>query len=258
MKTVILAGGLGTRLAEETEIKPKPMVEIGEKPILWHIMKTFSNNGFKEFIILLGYKGYLIKEFFFNYFLHNNDVTIDLENNEVAYLGTHSEPWKVTLIDTGLKTMTGSRIKYVERLLKNETFLLTYGDGLANINMKEQIDFHKSHQGIVTMTSVQPDGRFGAFESNSDNLVSKFVEKPAGDGSWVNGGYFVCDPDVFQYIENGNNIVFEDKPLKQLASNNKLFTYKHHGFWKCMDTLRDKKELDELARSNQIPWLSSK
>ncbi len=254
MKVVILAGGLGTRLSEETEIKPKPMVEIGNKPIIWHVMKTYSRNGFNEFIILLGYKGYLIKEFFFNYFLHNNDVKINLKNNQISYLGSESESWQVTLIDTGLKSMTGSRIKKAEKYVKNERFFLTYGDGVANLNMKKQLEFHSSHKGLITMTSVQPDGRFGAFDQDSSGRVRKFIEKPAGDGSWINGGYFICNPEVFDYIPEGPEIVFEKDPLGKLAKEGKLFSFKHTGFWKCMDTLRDKKELDNLARQKNIPW----
>ena len=256
MKVVILAGGLGTRLAEETDIKPKPMVEIGGKPIIWHVMKTYSRYGYNDFIILLGYKGYVVKEFFFNYFLHNNDVSIDLKNNKISYLGTDSEPWKVSLIDTGLNTMTGSRLKKAQKFLNDDKFFLTYGDGISNINIEKQLEFHSSHSGIVTMTSVQPDGRFGAFESNIDGRVEKFIEKPAGDGSWVNGGYFICDPALFKYIPEGLDVVFEQEPLGNLAIERKLFTYQHKGFWKCMDTLRDKRELDYLARKENIPWLS--
>ena len=256
MKVVLLAGGLGTRLSEETSTRPKPMVEIGGKPILWHVMKTYSKHGFDDFVILLGYKGYLIKEFFFNYFLHNNDVSIDLQNNKISYLGTKSEPWKVTLVDSGINTMTGSRIMKAKKFLKHERFFLTYGDGVSNLNMKEQLKFHIFNGGLVTMTSVQPDGRFGAFESDSEFKVKKFVEKPAGDGSWINGGYFICEPDIFNYIDEGENVTLEKEPLANLAKDGKLFTYKHSGFWKCMDTLRDKRELDLLAKEKTIPWLN--
>ena len=254
MKVLILAGGLGTRLSEETIIKPKPMVEIGGKPILWHVMKTYAKNGFCEFIILLGYKGYLIKEFFFNYFLHNNDVKIDLKNNNISYLGNDSEPWEVTLLDTGLNTMTGSRIKKAKHYLENDKFFLTYGDGVSNLKMKEQLLFHDSHDGIVTMTAVQPHGRFGVFDQEPSGKVNRFTEKPAGDGSWINGGYFICEPDIFKYIPEGHEVVFENEPLSVLAKEGKLFSYKHHGFWKCMDTLRDKNELDNLAKKDKIPW----
>ena len=256
MKVAILAGGLGTRLAEETEIKPKPMVEIGGKPILWHVMKTYSKYGFDDFVILLGYKGYLIKEFFFNYFLHNNDVSIDLQNNKISYLGTKSEPWKVTLVDSGINTMTGSRIRKAKKFLQNERFFLTYGDGVSNLNMNDQLKFHITNGGVVTMTSVQPDGRFGAFEADNDFKVKKFVEKPAGDGSWINGGYFICEPDIFNYLDDGENVILEKEPLANLANDGKLFTFKHSGFWKCMDTLRDKRELDSLAKEKIIPWLN--
>tara|TARA_B100000212_G_C27383053_1_gene537991 strand:- start:2232 stop:3002 length:771 start_codon:yes stop_codon:yes gene_type:complete len=255
MKVLILAGGLGTRLSEETIIKPKPMVEIGGKPILWHVMKTYSKNGFNEFIILLGYKGYLIKEFFFNYFLHNNDVKIDLKNNKISYLGNDSEPWEVTLLDTGLNTMTGSRIKRAKKYLENDKFFLTYGDGVSNLNMKEQLLFHSSHDGIVTMTAVQPHGRFGVFDQEPSGKVNRFTEKPDGDGSWINGGYFICEPDIFKYIHEGPEVVFENEPLSNLAKEGKLYSYKHYGFWKCMDTLRDKNELDNLAKRDEIPWL---
>jgi len=255
MKVLILAGGLGTRLSEETIIKPKPMVEVGGKPILWHVMKTYSKNGFNEFIVLLGYKGYLIKEFFFNYFLHNNDVKIDLKNNKISYLGNDSEPWEVTLLDTGLNTMTGSRIKKAKEYLENQKFFLTYGDGVSNLNMKEQLLFHSSHDGIVTMTAVQPHGRFGVFDQDPSGKVNRFIEKPAGDGSWINGGYFICEPDIFKYIPEGQEVVFENEPLSNLAKEGKLYSYKHHGFWKCMDTLRDKIQLNTMLKKNKAPWL---
>ena len=255
MKVLILAGGFGTRLNDETDLRPKPMVEIGGRPILWHIMKIYSKYGYNDFVLLLGYKGYLIKEFFFNYFLHNNDVKIDLKNNKISYLGNDSEPWDVTLLDTGLNTMTGSRIKKAKKYLENEKFFLTYGDGVANLNMKEQLLFHDSHDGIITMTAVQPHGRFGVFDQEPSGKVNRFTEKPAGDGSWINGGYFICEPDIFKYIPQGEEVVFENEPLSNLAKEGKLYSYKHHGFWKCMDTLRDKNELDNLAKKDKIPWL---
>ena len=253
MKVVILAGGYGTRLSEETEIKPKPMVEIGSKPILWHIMKIYSTYGFNDFIILLGYKGYVIKEYFANYFLHQSDVTINLGSGEIEVHNNHSEPWRVTLIDTGIDTMTGGRIKRAKKYIGNEPFLLTYGDGVGNINIKKLIEFHKKHKRILTITSVQPDGRFGALDIGDDNEVLEFKEKPKGDGGWINAGFFVCESGVFDYIK-GDETIFEDEPLKKLAKDGQLYTYKHTGFWKPMDTLRDKRELNRLWKSNKAPW----
>jgi glucose-1-phosphate cytidylyltransferase len=253
MKVVILAGGYGTRLSEETEIKPKPMVEIGSKPILWHIMKIYSTYGFNDFIILLGYKGYVIKEYFANYFLHQSDVTINLGSGEIEVHNNHSEPWRVTLIDTGIDTMTGGRIKRAKKYIGDEPFLLTYGDGVGNINIKKLIEFHKKHKRILTITSVQPDGRFGALDIGDDNEVLEFKEKPKGDGGWINAGFFVCESGVFDYIK-GDETIFEDEPLKKLAKDGQLYTYKHMGFWKPMDTLRDKRELNRLWNSNKAPW----
>jgi glucose-1-phosphate cytidylyltransferase len=253
MKVVILAGGYGTRLSEETEIKPKPMVEIGSKPILWHIMKIYSTYGFNDFIILLGYKGYVIKEYFANYFLHQSDVTINLGSGEIEVHNNHSEPWRVTLIDTGIDTMTGGRIKRAKKYIGDEPFLLTYGDGVGNINIKKLIEFHKKHKRILTITSVQPDGRFGALDIGDDNEVLEFKEKPKGDGGWINAGFFVCESGVFDYIK-GDETIFEDEPLKKLAKDGQLYTYKHTGFWKPMDTLRDKRELNRLWNSNKAPW----
>jgi glucose-1-phosphate cytidylyltransferase len=254
MKVVLLAGGFGTRLSEETDIKPKPMIEIGGKPILWHIMKTYSEYGYSEFLILLGYKGYLIKEYFANYFLHQSDVTIDLEFNKMEILNNSSEPWKITLIDTGQKNMTGSRIKQAKKFIGNERFMLTYGDGVANINVKNLIKFHESHGKLITMTSAQPDARFGALEINQNNQVTKFKEKPKGDGSWINAGYFVCEPEVFEYISDEDEIVFEQEPLKNLANDGQLFTYKHSDFWMPMDTLRDKIKLNQMWQAGSAPW----
>jgi len=253
MKVVILAGGYGTRLSEETEIKPKPMVEIGSKPILWHIMKIYSAYGFNDFIILLGYKGYVIKEYFANYFLHQSDVTINLGSGEIEVHNNHSEPWRVTLIDTGIDTMTGGRIKRAKKYIGDEPFLLTYGDGVGNINIKRLINFHKKHKKILTITSVQPDGRFGALDIGENNKVLEFKEKPKGDGGWINAGFFVCESGVFDYIK-GDETIFEDEPLKKLAKDGQLYTYKHTGFWKPMDTLRDKRELNRLWNSNKAPW----
>ena len=253
MKVVILAGGFGTRLSEETDVKPKPMVEIAGKPILWHIMKTYSSYGFNDFIILLGYKGYTIKEFFANYFLHQSDVTIDLSNNSMDVHQNQSEPWKVTLLDTGIDTMTGGRIKQAKKYIGNEDFLLTYGDGLSNVDILALVDFHKEHMKAITMTAVQPDGRYGAIDIKEDNLISSFDEKPKGDGSWINGGFFVCQPSVLDYID-GNETIFEKEPLSKLASDGQLMAFKHDGFWQSMDTLRDKKVLCRLWDDKNAPW----
>jgi glucose-1-phosphate cytidylyltransferase len=254
MKILILAGGFGTRLSEETDIRPKPMVEIGGKPILWHIMKIYSSYGFNDFIILLGYKGYYIKEYFANYFLHQSDVTIDLKTNSMTVQNNYSEPWKVTLIDTGLNTMTGGRIKRAKEYVGNERFMLTYGDGVGDINIKKLLEFHDSHSGLITVTSVQPEGRFGALNIDDNGKVKSFEEKPKGDGNWINAGFFVCEPEVFDYIENDTDCIFEQKPLKNLAKDEKMYTYKHTGFWKPMDTLRDKRELEKLWNSKKAPW----
>lgn len=254
MKVLLLAGGLGTRLSEETDIRPKPMVEIGGKPILWHIMKTYSQYGFNEFVILLGYKGYYIKEYFANYFLHQSDVTIDMSSGQMEIHNNSSEPWKVTLLDTGLDSMTGGRIKKAQNFVGNEPFMLTYGDGVANINIKELVKFHKSHGKAMTMTSAQPEGRFGALDIDENNKVNEFKEKPKGDGSWINAGYFVCEPKVFDYISDGDGTVFEQAPLMNLAKDDEVYTYKLHDFWMPMDTLRDKIKLNELWDKNKAPW----
>ena len=254
MKVVLLAGGFGTRLSEETDLRPKPMVEIGGKPILWHIMKTYSEYGFNEFVILLGYKGYFIKEYFSNYFLHQSDVTIDLMSNKIEVHNNSSEPWKVTLLDTGLYSMTGGRIKRAQEFIGDEPFMLTYGDGVANIDIKKLVEFHKTHGKSMTMTSAQPDGRFGALNIGKDNQVKEFKEKPKGDGSWINAGYFVCEPKVFDYITQGDSTVFEQAPLQDLAKDGEVYTYKHDDFWIPMDTLRDKHKLEELWMNDQAPW----
>ncbi len=254
MKAVILAGGFGSRLSEETTLKPKPMVEIGGRPILWHIMKIYSSYGINEFVILLGYKGYYIKEYFANYFLHQSDVTIDIKNNNIELINNESEHWKVTLLDTGYNTMTGGRIKRAEKYLGKKPFLLTYGDGVADINIKELIKFHKSHGKKLTITSAQPDGRFGGLNINNENRVIEFKEKPKGDGSWINAGFFVCEPEIFNYINDGDSTVFEQEPLKTMARNGEIFTYKHNSFWMPMDTIRDKKVLNELWEKNKAKW----
>ncbi len=253
MKVVILAGGFGTRLSEETELKPKPMVEIGGKPMLWHIMKIYSHYGFNDFIICLGYKGYMIKEYFANYFLHQSDVTIDIKNNKVKVHHSKAEPWRITLIDTGLNTMTGGRIKRIEKYI-NSTFMLTYGDGVSDINIKELIKYHKKNKKYATITAVQPSGRFGAVSIKEDGVVESFFEKPKGDNAWINGGFFVLEPDVFNYIKNGDNEIWEKAPLEELAKDGQLVAYKHSGFWKCMDTLRDKIELENLWKTGRAPW----
>lgn len=253
MKTVILAGGYGTRLSEETIVKPKPMVEIGGRPIIWHIMTHYSKFGFNDFIILLGYKGYIIKEYFVNYFLHNSDFIVDLENNNVEILNKQNLKWKVTLVDTGLNTMTGGRVKKAQKFIDEDTFMLTYGDGLIDLDINDLINFHKSHGKAMTMTTSQPDGRFGAVKLNG-NQVTQFIEKPRGDNSWINAGYFVCNKKVFNFIKDDENEVLEKSPLESLANQNELFTYKHNGFWMPMDTLRDKLKLEDMWEKNEAPW----
>ena len=254
MKVLILAGGFGTRLSEETVARPKPMTEIGDKPILWHIMKMYSAQGYNDFVILLGYKGYMIKEYFANYFLHQSDVTIDLASNSMSIINNSAEPWKVTLLETGLKTMTGGRIKRAAGVINNERFMLTYGDGVANIDIEKQLAFHKQHGKAITMTGVMPEGRFGALNIGEDDIVHSFKEKPQGDGSWINGGFFICEPKVLDYINGSADTVFEQEPLQNLALGGELHVYRHHGFWKCMDTLRDKNQLNELWEKNQAEW----
>jgi glucose-1-phosphate cytidylyltransferase len=253
MKVAILAGGYGTRLSEETDVRPKPMVEIGGKPILWHIMKQYSHYGHNDFVILLGYKGYYIKEYFANYFLHQSDVTIDLQNNKMEIHTNSSEPWKVTLVDTGLETMTGGRIKRAQRFLDKETFLLTYGDGVSDVDLDKLIEFHKKNQKIMTLTSVQPEGRFGALELDGD-LIKRFAEKPKGDGAWINGGFFVCEPKIFEFITEGDATILERSPLEKLSKESQLVAFKHGKFWQPMDTLRDKIHLENLWSSGKAPW----
>jgi glucose-1-phosphate cytidylyltransferase len=254
MKVVILAGGLGTRLSEETDIRPKPMVEIGGMPILWHIMKIYSYSGFNEFVLLLGYKGYYVKEYFANYFLHQSDVTIELKNGKMEVLNNSSEPWKITLLDTGMDTMTGGRIKRAQKFIGDNRFMLTYGDGVTDANIKDILKFHNSHGKALTMTSVQPDGKFGSLNISEENKVTSFQEKPKGDGGWINAGFFVCEPKVFNYIKDGDSTVFEQSPLQNLAQDNEIYTYRHNGFWKPMDTLKDKNDLNLLWNNNNAPW----
>jgi len=255
LKVVLLAGGFGTRISEESTLKPKPMIEIGGKPILWHIMKQYSHHGYNEFVILLGYKSYMIKEYFANYFLHQSDVTIDLKNNDMEIHNNSSEPWKVTLVDTGLNSMTGGRIKRSQKYIGDEPFMLTYGDGVSNINIKDLVEFHKTHQGALTMTSVQPEGRFGALDIQDNGQVSSFIEKPKGDGHWINAGFFVCEPKIFDYITEGDATVFEQAPLVNMAKDAEINAYKHTGFWKPMDTLRDKMALNKMYDDGKAPWV---
>ncbi|MFZ5951015.1 MAG: glucose-1-phosphate cytidylyltransferase [Candidatus Rifleibacteriota bacterium] len=252
MKAVILAGGLGTRLSEETVIKPKPMVEIGGRPILWHIMKIYSAYGIDDFIICLGYKGYIIKEYFANYFLHNSDVTFDLKNNQMKVHANKAEAWTVTLVDTGDESMTGGRLKRVKKFLDDETFCFTYGDGVADVNIKDQLEFHKKHGKKATMTVVQPPGRFGAVLLDQTRVAS-FSEKPKGDNTWINGGFFILEPSVIDLIKNDDSI-WERYPLERLAEQDQLQAYCHDGFWRPMDTLRDKTYLENLWAENKAPW----
>ena len=253
MKAVILAGGLGTRISEETIIKPKPMIEIGGKPILWHIMKIYSFHGINDFIICCGYKGYVIKEYFANYFLHQSDITFDMSKNEIEIHQERVEPWKVTLIDTGEQTMTGGRIKRIKEYLDDgEDFCLTYGDGLANIDITKLIAFHKNHGKVATLSAIYPPGRFGALDI-IENQVTSFFEKPRGDGALINGGFFVLNLKTFDYIQ-GDNTIWEKEPLNMLASDGELMSFKHEDFWHPMDTLRDKHYLEELWKSEKAPW----
>ena len=254
MKAVILAGGFGTRISEESNLKPKPMIEIGGKPILWHIMKIFTNYGVTDFIICLGYKSYVIKEYFQNYSLHTSDVTLNFKNQTQTIHSLSTEPWTVTLVDTGIDTMTGGRLKRVEKYLENETFYLTYGDGVSDLDLQELLKYHKKNNRFATVTAIQPPGRFGSLAINGPR-VSSFEEKPAGDGNWINGGFFVLEPEIFEYI-NGDDTVWEQEPLKNLANEGRLTAYKHRGFWSAMDTLRDKNYLDKLYYEGKAPWVT--
>jgi glucose-1-phosphate cytidylyltransferase len=254
MKVVILAGGFGTRIGEESHLKPKPMIEIGERPILWHIMKIYSHYGFNDFIVCLGYKGYCIKEYFAHYFLHESDITFDFRTGNERIIHQHTaEPWKVTLVNTGQETMTGGRVKRIQPYVGNEPFMLTYGDGVANVDIHALVGFHQSHNKLATVTSIQPTGRFGALDLSEANQVYGFQEKPKGDGSWINGGFFIMEPKVFDYIDDDKTIL-EKEPLERLAKEGELLAFKHSGFWQPMDTLRDRNQLEELWKSGNAPW----
>jgi len=255
MKVVILAGGLGTRLMEETEARPKPMVEIGGKPILWHIMKIYEAYGYNDFVLCLGYKAQSIKEYFLNYYLYNSDVSIDVSQNKVDVHFSNSESFKVTLVDTGLKTNTAGRIKKIQKYVDGETFMLTYGDGVSDVNIKELVSFHQGHNKLATLTSIQTPGRFGNIEMDEHGGVKHFVEKPQGDGMWINGGFFVLEPGIFKYLDGDmDDIQWENKPLKEIANDGQLAAYKHTGFWKPMDALRDRIELEQLWSDGEAKW----
>lgn len=254
IKVVILAGGFGTRVSEESHLKPKPMIKIGDKPMLWHIMKIYSHYGFNDFIICLGYKGYMIKEYFANYFLYQHDITIDVSSKNIEVHSKTSENWKVSLIDTGLNSLTGTRIKRIQKHIGNNTFMLTYGDGVADIDINALLKFHRSHGKLATVTSIQPEGKFGALDIDGNGIVRSFVEKPRGDSSWINGGFFVLEPDIFDYIKAEENVAWEKEPLESLAKAGQLVTYRHTGFWGCMDTLRDSKHLNILWETGKAPW----
>ncbi len=255
MKVVLFAGGLGTRISEETGTRPKPMVEIGGKPILWHIMKIYSQYGFNEFVICLGYKGYVIKEYFMNYFLHSSDITIEVGNNKVEVHGSNTEAFKVTLVDTGLNTKTAGRLKQVQKYVGNEDFMLTYGDGVSDVNIKELLEFHKKSNKIATVTAVQMEARFGGMDLGDDGEVVSFREKAKDESKWINGGFFVLKPEVFKYLEGDmNDMMWEDEPLEKLTNDHQLAAYRHKGFWKPMDALRDKIELESLWQNNKAKW----
>ena len=255
MKVVIFAGGLGTRISEETDIRPKPMVEIGGKPILWHIMKIYSSYGFNEFIICIGYKGYVIKEYFMNYFLHNADFTVDLENNHIEFHKSNSEKFKITLVETGLETKTAGRLKAVQKYIGDEDFMLTYGDGVCDINIADLLAFHKAHNKIATVTAIQLEARFGGLEINAAGVVDSFKEKAKDESKWINAGYFVLKAEVFKYLEKDmTNIMWEDEPLEALTNDQQLQAYQYKGFWMCMDALRDKIELENLWQTGQAKW----
>lgn len=254
MKVVILAGGLGTRISEESHLKPKPMIEVGDAPILWHIMKYYSSYGFNEFIICCGYKGYVIKEYFADYYLHRSDITFDFsDNNKMIVHNNVAEPWKVTVIDTGLNTMTGGRLKRIQKYVGNETCMMTYGDGVSDVNLDALLKFHREHGKAATLTAIQPGGRFGVLDIDDSQTVRQFSEKAREDGGWINAGFMVLEPEAFSYIE-GDQTYFEKEPLENMAKDGNLAAYRHEGFWKCMDTMRDKGMLDELWNKGNAPW----
>jgi glucose-1-phosphate cytidylyltransferase len=254
MKVAILAGGYGTRLSEETDLKPKPMVEIGGRPILWHIMKHYYSYGFDDFVILSGYKSFMIKEYFVNYSLHRSDVVVNAAENKVEFSNNQSEKWRVTILDTGLDTMTGGRIKRAQKFLADEPFMVTYGDGVSDVDLKALAKFHQEKKAVCTLTAIQPEARFGVIQFSNTDQVQKFSEKPKGEGSWINGGFFVCEPEIFKYLESDETI-FERAPLERLADQGKLYAYRHSGFWKCMDTLRDKQQLQAMYEQGEARWL---
>lgn len=253
MKAVILAGGAGTRISEETISRPKPMVEIGGRPILWHIMNIYSHYGVTDFVVCCGFKGYMIKEYFANYNAHLSDISVDLATGNIKYFNCKAEPWKVELIDTGVSTMTGGRLKRIKEHVGEDTFMLTYGDGVADVNITKALEFHKHHSKVATVTAVQPSGRFGSLSIGSDDEVADFVEKPVGDGGWINGGFFIFNSKIFDYIEDDSTVLEKD-PLETLAKEKQLAAYKHNGFWRPMDTMRDKEELERIWHSGHAPW----
>jgi glucose-1-phosphate cytidylyltransferase len=255
MKVVIFAGGKATRISEESHLKPKPMIEIGEKPLLWHIMKIYEQHGFTDFILCLGYKGYAIKEYFVNYFSHNADITIELQNNTIEVHNTKVENFKVTLVDTGLDTMTAGRLQRIKKYIKEDIFMLTYGDGVSNVDITKLIEFHKAHGKMATMTAIIPEGRFGTMDIAEDGMVNNFKEKPKNDNHWINGGFFVLNKEVFNYlVKDMTEVMWEEEPLIKLTEDNQLMTYKHHGFWKCMDAMRDKEELEKMWNTGNAKW----
>ena len=256
MKTVILAGGLGTRISEESHLKPKPMIEIGGNPILWHIMKYYSYFGYNDFIICCGYKGYVIKEYFADYYLHRSDVTFDFsDENKMIIHNNVAEPWRVTIIDTGLNTQTGARIKRVQKYIGNERFMLTYGDGVSNVDIKKLVAYHEKNKKYATMTAIQPGGRFGVLDINENNIIDRFTEKAKEDGGWINGGFMVLEPEIFNYLNDDPDLVFERAPLESVAKYGQLIAYKHNGFWQCMDTMRDRIILNEMIDNHRAPWM---
>jgi len=254
MKTLLLAGGFGTRFSEETDIRPKPMIQIGAQPILWHIMKIYSHYGFNDFVILLGYKGDVIKEYFMNYFMRKSDISIDCTNGKVDIIRNHSEPWKITMLETGLNTYTGGRILRAKDVVGDEAFMLTYGDGVSNVDISDLLKFHYQQKKLVTMTAYQPEGRFGSLNIDDSSNVTHFREKPKGDGQWINSGFFVCEPQAFDYIRQGDSTIWEQEPLNQLAADRQLAAFKHTGFWQPMDTLKDKNTLNDMWNNDKALW----